>query len=385
MSDSRPTVWITGLGTISCLGRDVGETWDNVLSHRSAIRDGLGRVPPEFLDGDTSNRALAFAMKAAREAMSSAGWGDRLGSEDGLILATTTGFFLQWDEAFKEFTLGRLDREAFHEKFLNQPLSELSDAVSGELFHSGPKSLVTSACSAATQALGLGAMWIRQGRVKRCLVLGVEVLCDLTREGFKSLQLLSAEASRPFDQNRRGINLSEGAGAICLEADAHPGHRLAALSGFGFSTDGFHMTGPHPEGDGSFRAMSQAIEVARLEPAKISWMHAHGTGSRQNDLAEGLAAARLFGENGPWLSSTKWLHGHALGAAGALESVLVLKAMTENKILGTRGLETPDPEIPGRLLGQDVDTEIDHVMKNTLGFGGTNAAVVFSHPRTVSP
>ncbi len=375
------SVWIAGVGAVSCLGPNVDSLWRNTLAGHSGIKNGLGRVSAdslcEFSPAVQDNRALAFCVKAAGEAMTQAGW-KSLEPDDGLILATTTGQLLMWDFGFIDFINGRSTREQFRKVFANQPLAELLCSVAHHFAHTGPSSLVTSACSASTQALAMGAMWIRQGRVKRCLVVGVEVLCDLTTEGFRSLQLLSNEPARPFDQARQGINLSEGAAVICLEEkSANP---LARLSGFGFSTDGYHMTGPHPEGDGSFRAMDAALRVAGLKPSEISWVHAHGTGSLQNDLAEGLAIARLFGTDAPWVSSTKWLHGHALAASGALEVAVIVRAMTEGIVLHTRGLVQPDVKIPVRHPMVDVQQPVLHVLKSTLGFGGTNAALVISHP-----
>jgi len=377
--NAKPEIWITGLGAVSCLGSSVEDLWSAAGEERTGVRDGLGRVPDEIFGGQPANRALTFALHAASEAMRHAGW-TRLHSDDGLIVATTTGFFLQWDRAFNEFVAQRMSLPDFRRDFLNQPLMQLNVELSRALDHRGPSTVITSACSASTQALALGAMWIKQGRVKRCLVAGVEVICDLTSEGFRSLQLLSMEPATPFDKDRRGINLSEGSAFLCLEAgDAG----LAKVAGYGFSTDAFHMTGPHPEGHGSYRAMSQAVKSAGLKPEDIRWVHAHGTGSVQNDLSEGLAVKRLCGEHRPFVSSTKWLHGHSLAASGALESVLVVRAMQEGVILKTRGLQNPDPRIPVLHPARDEKVAPFHVLKNTLGFGGSNASLVLSHPRAV--
>jgi 3-oxoacyl-[acyl-carrier-protein] synthase-1 len=381
LAHQAPQIWITGLGAVSCLGSSVEDLWSAAAEERSGVRDGLGRVPDEIFGGRPANRALTFSVHAAREAMRHAGW-SRLNPDDGLIVATTTGFFLQWVVPFREFVNQRLGLPEFRRDFLNQPLMELNLELSRALGHRGPSTVITSACSASTQALAVGAMWIKQGRVKRCLVAGVEVICDLTSEGFRSLQLLSMEPATPFDKDRRGINLSEGAAFLCLEAgDAG----LAKISGYGFSTDAFHMTGPHPEGNGSFRAMSQAVRGAGLRPEDVHWVHAHGTGSQQNDLSEGLAVKRLCGEHRPYVSSTKWLHGHSLAASGALESVLVVRAMQEGVVLKTRGLKNPDPRIPVLHPERDEKVPPGHVLKNTLGFGGANASLVLSHARAVQP
>jgi 3-oxoacyl-(acyl-carrier-protein) synthase len=371
--------WITGLGAVSCLGRTQDSLWNSVQEERSGIVDGLGRVDPAI----QGNRALRFSIQSAREAMNQAGWSE-LGKDDGLILATTTGLFLQWDWAFTDCLNGKLSVERFRQEFTNQPLGELSRLMGLELGVPGASTLLTSACSASTQALALAQLWLSEGRVKRTLVIGVEVLCDLTLEGFRSLQLLSSQAATPFDTHRKGINLSEGAASLCLDSSSKGA--LAAVAGFGLSTDAFHMTGPHPEGEGSYRSMKQALRMAGRHANDLTWVHAHGTGSQQNDLAEGLAISRLCGEDAkPWVSSTKWLHGHALAASGALETVLVVRAMQEELILRTRGLENPDRRIPVRHPQSDIQQPIRHVLKNTLGFGGTNASLLLSHPREVKP
>lgn len=372
------SVWITGTGAVSCLGQSVGELWQNLRANKTGIHEGVGRIALDATTAGikTQNRALQLAQVAIQEAMKQAGW-TKLNADDGIILATTTGQILLWDQALVQRTVDPSAADHFRQAFVHQPLGELLRAVQVELNHAGPSSLLTSACSASTQALALAAMWIRQARVKRCMVVGVEVLCDLTLEGFRSLQLLSQTSSRPFDVKRQGINLSEGAAVICLDSDST--NALAELSGFGMSSDGHHMTGPHPEGEGSLRAMGDALKVAGILPADISWVHAHGTGSKQNDLSEGLAVCRLFGERQPYISSTKWSHGHALAASGTLEVALVVKALAEQIVLHTRGMEVPDPQMPVNHPLQDRSVSLKHVLKSTLGFGGSNAALVISH------
>lgn len=377
---AQKSVWITGTGVVSCLGRSTSEVWQNLLRNRTGIREGVGQVPGEIGSEQpahmASHHALGFAMSAIRQALEQAGW-SQLNLDDGIILATTTGQILIWDQALIRRASGLDSQQEFRQAFNQQPLGELLRSVRFELGHQGPCTLLTSACSASTQALALGAMWIRQGRVRRCLVVGVEVLCDLTVEGFRSLQLLSSQGCMPFDVNRQGINLAEGAGVICLDSQANT--PLARLSGFGLSSDGHHMTGPHPDGEGSWRAMRDALNVAGLMPSEVSWVHAHGTGSKQNDLSESRALHRLFGEVQPFVSSTKWSHGHALAASGTLEVTLVVQAIQNQLILHTRGMERPDPGILVNHPRQDLQFPLRHVLKSTLGFGGSNAALVISH------
>jgi 3-oxoacyl-(acyl-carrier-protein) synthase len=203
-------------------------------------------------------------------------------------------------------------------------------------------------------------------------------------EGFRSLQLLSNEACRPFDQNRSGINLSEGAGFLTLEAHdqnaVYPKTSRAFISGFGFSTDAYHMASPQPEGKGSLKAMSLALAAAELKPEAVSWVHAHGTGSKANDQAEGHAVKDLFaGVKAPPVTSTKWIHGHALAASGTIETILCIEAMKKNLILKTDGLSEIDPEIRVNHPAEILRGPVQHVLKNTLGFGGNNAALVISN------
>ena len=375
-------VYVTGTGVISCAGNSPAELWENAFHGRSGISGGLGRVSfPSTKENRTELSAgVRFSIEAARQAMTVAEW-DQLNPNDGLILATTTGQIPLWEKALVAFLHETVPADEFRITFADHPIGALLDAVSDQLKFEGRSFLVTSACSSATQALALGANWIQEGRVQRCLVIGVEVLCQLTLEGFKSLQLLSPVAARPFDVNRTGINLSEGAGALCLEA--HPlTTPLARVSGFGLSTDGHHMTAPEPEGRGSLRAMQSALKTSELEPGDISWVHAHGTGSNHNDLAEGAAIEKCFGElkTPPFVSSTKNIHGHALGASGAIETVLCIEALKRQTILRTVGLENPDPSIHVRHPHENTPATMEHILKSTLGFGGANAALILSRP-----
>lgn len=384
MTLTAPSVCVTGLGVVSCLGNNVEQFWTRVANGESGVKaGGLGVVElsEKAIGTDTDGRAFEFSMLAARQALAQAGI-KTLKPGDGLILATTTGQIDIWAHEFVEFLRQKSSQENLEVVFRHQSLGALLDSVADSIGSPLKTVLITSACSAATQALALAAMWIRQGKVKRCLVGGVEVLSDLTVEGFKSLQLLSSETARPFDVARKGINLSEGAGFLVLEAgDSTQAPVLAVISGSGLTTDAFHMTGPHPDGEGCFQAMTQAVKTSGLTPDAISWVHAHGTGSDLNDLSEGKAIARFFeGSVQPPVTSTKFAHGHALGASGAMEAVLCVESLRRNRILKSGGLENQDPRIPIKIASESEAKSLRHVLKNTLGFGGINAALVFSQP-----
>lgn len=386
-------VSITGMGVLSPAGTGIDPLWAAVVEGRSLIEPGTGlaRIPDsartERAPSGAESRPLDLAWLAAREAIRAAGWGEPggrkppLGEQDGLIVATTVGQIPLWHEALVAFAQDKCPEDRFLTAFVHQPLGSMAEALSRALGFQGTSLLVSSACSAATQALALASSWVRSGRVRRCLVGGIEVLTPLTVEGFRCLQLLSQEASRPFDRNRSGINLSEASAFFCVERAGAPGE-IARLCGHGLSTDAFHMASPHPEGRGSFQAMRAALDRAGLRPADISYVHAHGTGSRANDEAEGLAIAQLFGRpdsaTPPPVCSTKRIHGHALGASGALEAAICIRSLQEGYIPATAGLVEPDPAIPARHSGTGRSAKVRHILKSTLGFGGNNAALVLS-------
>ncbi len=370
------SAWVTGTSAISCCSATPEELWEQAYAGASGTINGLGLIKGEV----GTHRSVAIALKAIESALRASG-GASLTDGDGLILASTTGQMPLWDDAYMQFVQNRLSIDELQPHFAEQPLGMLTKRICEEMKFRGPTLLVSSACSAATQAIALGKLWIEQGKVQRCLVGGVEVLCTLTVNGFRSLQLLSDEPTRPFDRHRKGINLSEAASFLVLESLPKKSP-LACIQGQGFSSDSFHMTSPQPDGRGSLFAMRAALRTAGIIAQDLSWVHAHGTGSAANDLAEGLAITDLLGSAASAIpvSSTKHIHGHSLGASGALESVLCVEALRRQTILHTAGLLEPDPSIPLLFPLAPQAMPVRHILKNTLGFGGTNAAIVLSHP-----
>ncbi len=393
LTENSQPVAITGLGAVSKAGIGALPLWEATLLGASLASEGLLSLSEgqrHSLVTDLKQRGFdgaeslslfeALTLHSIVQAMTAAGW-DQLTSDDGLVLGTTTGNILLWEgDVIRSGETGNTDGV-----FANyQSLAEAFKALRGLLKFSGPSLLVATACSSSTQAMGLGASWIREGKVKRCLVGGAEVLSRLTVEGFRCLQLLSPVPSTPFDQNRKGINLSEGSAFFCLEPK-RSSRAVAYLSGFGMSSDAYHLTAPHPEGQGCFESMKGALESAGISPSEVTAIHAHGTGSTANDLTEGLAVQRLFGtENAPWVFSTKGVHGHALGASGALESVLSVSALQKGLVLCTAGLTQADSRLSLRHATQTFSTPVTHVLKNSLGFGGANASLLLSHPNSLS-
>lgn len=386
---------VTGYGAITCAGKTANELWQSCLDEKTHIQNGLGAITNQdfdaplyqaFLESDKfdfitkRSRAMKMSLTAIDEAMAHAGWTE-LRPDDGIILATTTGQIELWDQILVDYLTQKIEFSEFTKSFRYQPIGYLLENLCQSLDFNGQRLLIASACTAATQAIGLAYLWLKEKRVKRCLVGGVEVLCPLTVEGFRSLKLLSDQTSTPFDLNRKGINLSEGSAFLCLESEPQKNQALANISGFGISTDAYHMTGPQPEGVGSLRAMQSALHNAKLSSNDISWIHAHGTGSELNDLSEGRAVIQCFGQEMPFVTSTKWIHGHALGASGVLESILCIKALQEQRILKSFGHCVQDPKIPLRLTDRTQSLKVKNVLKNTLGFGGMNASIIMSQPQ----
>jgi 3-oxoacyl-[acyl-carrier-protein] synthase-1 len=278
-----------------------------------------------------------------------------------------------------------LSKQSYQSALVQQPLG----APLFELAHffgiQGPKLQVSSSCSASLQAIAVGQLWIESGFVDRCVVGSTEIHNDLTRLGFNSLRLLSKSNCTPFDRNRNGINLGEGAAFLCLEKHQRSNRNVKSwgfVSGAGLTSDAYHPTAPHPQGQGSLDAMKKAFIDSGLPSLKeIPWIYAHGTGSQANDSAEAHAIESYFSAVHPFIpyvTSTKSLHGHTLGACGALESVIGLYAMKESVILPNHYLNEPDPLISLQLPKEPKTVPFSHFMKNSLGFGGINVSVIFS-------
>lgn len=392
MKDKLTPSLITGIGAVTPFGIGVDVIWENVLSNQSCIKNGLGEIDEIILKDVQSqiklspknahlagNKAFSLAIHSIKQAMIQAGW-ESLNRDDGIIFSSTTGFISFWEDELTDYLNNEISNLEFIKGFKQEPLGSFIDSICDEFEFNGRRLLVTTACSASTQALGLAHNWISSGKVKRCLVGATEVLSTLTTEGFKSFQLVSPSLSKPFDQDRNGINLSEGSAFICMESECSSTKApLASIAGGGYTCDAHHMTAPHPEGDGCARAIQAALKQAKIAPSDISWIHAHGTGSQHNDVAESNAISKIFGDSAPIVSSTKSIHGHALAASGVIETTICIQAIKNNLALRTSGLNIQDQKIYVPLIRENEDNrkiEIDYILKTTLGFGGANAAII---------
>jgi 3-oxoacyl-[acyl-carrier-protein] synthase-1 len=230
-----------------------------------------------------------------------------------------------------------------------------------------------------------GAQLIKAGFLDRVIAGGTDSVTKFTLNGFNTLMILDKNGCRPFDENRAGLTLGEGAAYIVLESEKAVRSRnkkvLSTLTGYGNANDAYHQTASSPEGTGAWMAMEKALAISGLKPDEIDYINVHGTGTLNNDLSEGIALQKIFSENVPSFSSTKPYTGHTLGAAGAIEAVISILSLNHNILFPNLRFETPMKELYITPLSKVVkDVEIKNVLSNSFGFGGNNSTLIFSKP-----
>ncbi len=344
-----------------------------LAGHVLADPDRLGRTQCLFLS------ALAEAVKdsgLSRKKLATMRVGVAIGTTVGATFTDHEGYF-SWKNRGVPNPGGVAD-------FLGGNLARLAHAVLGTR---GPASVVVNACSSGTDTLGLALNWLRQGVCDLCIAGGADALSIIPYHGFASLQLLDQKPCRPFDAERGGLTLGEGAACVVLEPamrrDASDKHLTGRLLGYGAASDAWHPTAPHPRGRGLVAAVKNALDDAGLTPDDISLVNAHGTGTQANDKAECAAIREVFGNSPPPVVSTKGATGHTLGAAGAVEVILTLLALGSGEVHGTTGCGRQDPSLEAPVL-----TSSDRValrgavgISQSLAFGGGNSALVLEAVR----
>jgi len=350
------------------------------LTYTGEVESSLPGIRDELKAYDARNARIALAALdgeggAFRKAVVAAV--ERYGVERvGVIIGTSTSGIYETELAYQaELATGELP-EAFD--FQHQHVwVATADFLKKELELRGPCYAISTACSSSGKAIAAGQRMIEAGMCDAMVVGGVDSICHLTMHGFHSLELTSEQPCRPLDQDRNGISLGEGAGLLLMEREA-TADTSASLVGYGESSDAYHMTAPHPEGEGSAEAMRMALAMAKLTPEAIDYVNLHATGTRLNDQSEMRAMASLFEPTVP-CSGTKGLIGHTLGAAGAVESVIALFALEHAFAPGTCGIRHVDDAFTNRILTEAVQLpDIRYVMTNNFGFGGNNVSLIFA-------
>jgi len=245
--------------------------------------------------------------------------------------------------------------------------------------------VIANACASGTNAIGHAFECVRSGRYQRLLTGGYDALSELVFVGFDSLQASTPEKCRPFDRHRTGMVLGEGAAILALEnleaARARGAAILAEITGYGISTDNFHLTQPNPSGSGARQAMERALESAKLSAKAVDYINAHGTATPLNDAAEGKAIGQLFGRVP--VSSTKSMMGHSLGAAGAVEAIVCLLALQHQFLPPNINFRVQDEDVDLNIVANESrPASVRTVLSNSFGFGGTNASVVMQRFET---
>lgn len=381
---------VSGLGVVAATGVGVGPNTDSLLHGRSGLGrltlfDSRHEVPVgEVKRSDEElkvllhlpprrivSRTALLGMVAAREALDDARPAE--GLRIGLVSATSVGGMDLTERFFPQFMAdpdkGRIALTAWHDPM------QSTEAIASCCGIGGYRTTVSTACSSAANAIIHAARLIRHGVCDVVVAGGCDALSKFTLNGFSSLGILSADACRPFDRNRSGLNLGEGAGYVVLQnEDTCTREPYCRLTGYANANDAHHQTATSPDGEGAFRAMGGALRMAGL--TRVDYINVHGTGTPNNDSSEAAALMRLFRDGVPAFGSTKPFTGHTLAAAGGIEAVFSVLAIRHGVLFPNLNFEESDcgPNPVGRLV---TDAAVGSVMSNSFGFGGNDSSLIF--------
>ena len=393
-------VAITGMGILSSIGNSVEENFDSLRNeklaitrienittvHADVIKVGeIKKTNQELIDelqltaDNNFSRTALIGTLAAKQAVENAGISSINEFRTGLISATSVGGM-------------DMTEKHYYDYFTNPELikyigchdgGDVAEKIANELGLKGMVTTISTACSSAANAIMLGARLIKNGKLDRVIVGGTDALAKFTINGFKTLMILSDGYNKPFDNNRKGLNLGEAAAFLVLESDEIVKKQnkkvLARVSGYGNANDAFHQTASSENGDGAFLAMKKAFEVSGLKPSEIDYINVHGTATPNNDLSEGRAILRIYqDEKVPDFSSTKPFTGHTLAAAAAIEAVYSVLAIQNGIVYPNLNFETPMEEFDLQPLTTLKNKNIEHVLSNSFGFGGNCSTLIFS-------
>lgn len=395
-------VFVTGLGVASPLGTTVAALWANLCAGKSAIAEirafDMSRfltkhggeirdfdARPFFRRHDPAQlpRTTQLAVAVARAALEQADL-PTAATRVGVVFGTTMGNASVIEAANDAFLSGlapQLPPAAY-------PASRIPAVIAAELGLAGPGLMVPTACAAGNYAIGLAFDLIRSGRADAVIAGGADALARGCYAVFDRLGAITPDVCRPFDKQRRGMQVSEGAAALVLESEANLGRRgtqpLAEMLGYGLACDGHDPTAPHPRGRGAARAMQRALTGAALTPAAVSYISAHGTGTRANDASESAAIRDVFGPRADEVptSSIKSMLGHTMGAASAIEAVVCVLAIMDNVMPPTINFRESDPDCVANVVPNEARAaSVDIALSNAFAFGGNIAAVIFGRAK----
>ncbi|MEP6727312.1 MAG: beta-ketoacyl-[acyl-carrier-protein] synthase family protein [Bacteroidota bacterium] len=400
MYTKSAAVYVAGVGVVSAIGNDtascllalenetagIGHITSLDTIHKNIIPVAEVKLDNRQLAAATGlppsvSRTALLGMMAAKEAWNDAGISHQNNLRTGFVSANSVGGMDKTEAFFTAFlkdkNSGRLKDVANHE------CGAVTELVADALGIKNFVTTISTACSSSANSIFFGARLIKHNILDVVVAGGADALTKFTLNGFNTLQILDKEFCQPFDENRRGLNLGEGAGYVVLVSE-----RVAAnikeklycrLSGYSNANDAHHQTASSPDGAGSYAAMKGALALSGLQTTDISYINLHGTGTFNNDISEGTAIQRLFEPHYPKMSSTKAFTGHTLGASGGIEAVFSSLAIKHNIIYPNLRLQTPMqalPFIPERVFQKNVN--VNHVLSNSFGFGGNCSSLIFS-------
>ena len=398
MTDTHKTIAVTGVGVVSPYGIGLDTLQAGMLSGKCCL-EPTRDIYPGF-EGTTAqvrestlleigstyrhSRTDQLAMIATQDAMANSGCERSRFRESGIVMASTVGGLTEIDTTIAKDPAAFYRRPCALMQASTYPVAHVADAVGEHFEILGPRCAISVACASGAMAIALAANMLLEGAASIVLAGGSDPLCPFTLSGFSSLQALDPNPCSPFDQNRKGLNLGEGAAVLVLEtlagALARNARVMAVLRGWAMTNDAFHATAPQKEGSGLADCISLSMEMAEVTGDEIGYVNAHGTGTPLNDSAEANAYETAFrGRKRPIpVSSTKSYFGHCLGAAGALEAAITIMAVRSGALLPTLRLTNPI-ESPGVdwLRGEVKRQPLPLAMSASSGFGGSNTVLIF--------
>lgn len=393
-------VFVAGTGIISAIGNNVAQCLDALENGRAGMdamkfmnsvhKDRLPVAEVKLSNNElaefaglpnTKSRTALLSLIATKEALANAGVENLQKLRCGFISANSVGGMDKTENFFTGFIAdnnkGRL------RNVINHECGSVTELVADALGIKDYITTISTACSSSANSIFFGARLIRNDIVDLVVAGGTDSLTKFTLNGFNTLMIVDEQFCQPFDENRRGLNLGEGAGYVVLVSD-----RIAKmlknkpdiiLSGYCNANDAYHQTASSPDGTGSYLAMSGALKKSGLQPSEIDYINLHGTGTQNNDIAEGTAIKRLFDGQYPRMSSTKTFTGHTLGASGGIEAVFSVLALRHGMVFPNLRLQTAMgdlPFVPEKEVIKNV--KLKHVLSNSFGFGGNCSSLIFT-------
>jgi 3-oxoacyl-[acyl-carrier-protein] synthase-1 len=382
---------------ISAIGNNVSQSFSSL----SQSKTGIGKInhlttryKDEFLAGEIKlsnadladlvkdnnpalNRNSYIAMLAAKEAVINSGIDTNDGLRTGVISSTTVAGMGKTEMYYKEL----FEKDDHLDVLDTHDCGDSTERIADYLGNVDYVTTISTACSSAANAIMLGCRMIKHGQLDRVVVGGVDALSKFTFNGFNTLMILDREWCKPFDENRKGLNLGEAAAFLVIEGEnalnLRKGKALAEVVGYANANDAYHQTASSPEGYGATLAITQALAMSGLAPSQIDYINMHGTGTPNNDLSESMATKAVFGNNVPKFSSTKAFTGHTLAAAASIEAVISVLSLQNSMIFPNLNFTTPIAEMNLIPETQLVNIPLNTILSNSFGFGGNCSSLIF--------